>query len=142
MDRNCCDPSDITGTARRPLTRDVCRYVGVFRGYGQKTFKRSCSLIFKTVGMTTALYNNDNLVQRKEEFFKQENYATQTISSPSNKRVFIAIHEEGFLTYIRKRLGCVRDFYIVEVTDNYSRTRSLDDNDQRKSTDCECCFML
>lgn len=59
--------------------------------------------------MTLAQYNSDCVAQRKIAFLEQKRYATRIHSSPSDKLVLIAVHEERHGTYITEPLGCAND---------------------------------
>lgn len=55
----------------------------------------------------------------KKPIYKAKSCATRTVSTESDKRVFTAVHEKYFGTYIIERLDRVQDSKIGEVTNNY-----------------------
>lgn len=91
---------------------------------------------------TLAQCNGDCLVQRQRAFLEQGRRVAQTISSYFNKQRFIAVLEEYFQTYITERVGRVHDCYIAEVTDNSSRIKMIEVDEQLISIICSYCYVL
>lgn len=62
-----------------------------------------------------AQYDSDCEVLRTRVLLEKEGRATRFISSPSDQRVFLAIHKKWFVTYITVRLSREQDCYFAKV---------------------------